>query len=106
MFAGESDQPETVVEKIKSICDGFTSDMIAIDDFRRVRNALYGDMIRGLDNAESLVNRFVAHRLMDGDIFSLINAINDLTIDDVINTGKRLLNSEGVAMSLIYPKER
>lgn len=106
LFAGESDQPETVVEKIKSICDGFTSDMITIDDFRRVRNALYGDMIRGLDNAESLVNRFVAHRLMDGDIFSLINAINNLTIDDVINTGKRLLNSERVAMSLIYPKER
>ena len=106
LFAGESDQPDVVCDEIKALCDHFSEDMISAEDFRRIRNALYGDMIRSLDNAESLVNRFVAHRLMDGDIFSLISKINELTVDDIVSVGKRLLCSDRVAMSVIRPKEK
>lgn len=105
LFAGESDEPEKVCDEIKKICNDFSDQMITLEDFRRIRNALYGDMIRSLDNAESVVNKFVAHRLMDGDIFTLIRAINEITLADIVSIGKRLLKADNIAMSVIRPKE-
>ncbi len=105
LFAGESDQPEKVLCEIKKICAEFSETMISEEDFRRIRNALYGDMIRSLDNAESLVNKFVSHRLMGGDVFSLIHAINDITVNDIVTVGKSLLSTDQIALSVIKSKE-
>jgi len=106
LFAGESDTPETVRDAIANICRTFSFDMISAEDFKRVRNALYGDMIRGLDNAESIVNRFVASRLLDGDIFTQLRAISAITLEDVTSLGRNVLNEDVLSMSVIYPKRK
>lgn len=106
MFAGESDTPETVRKSITDICDNFSADMISVKDFRRIRNAIYGDMIRSLDNAETIVNRFVANRLMQGDIFSQLRVISNIQVDDIIELGQKLLNSNVLAMSVIVPNRK
>ncbi len=106
LFAGESDHPQIVLDTIRDLCNSFDEKMISSDDFLRVRNALYGDMVRSMDNAESIVNNFVGQRLTDNDIFSSFRALNDITVEDVILVGKQLLNEEFLAMSVIYPKER
>ncbi len=105
LFAGESNQPKLVCDKIKQLCSDFDESTIKQEDFYRIRNAMYGDMIRSLDNAETLVNRFVAHRLMDGDIFSLLRAINDITLQDVVSVGNEVLRADKLAMSVITPKK-
>ncbi len=105
LFAGESDTPETVRDEIARICDTFDASTIKKEDFYRVRNAMYGDMIRSLDNAESVVNRFVAARLMDGDVFSLLRAVQEIKPEDVIAAGKELLRSDRIALSVIHPKK-
>lgn len=105
LFAGESDTPETVRDEIARICDTFDATVIKKEDFYRVRNAMYGDMIRSLDNAESVVNRFVAARLMDGDVFSLLRAVQEIKPEDVIAAGKELLRSDRIALSVIHPKK-
>ncbi len=106
LFAGESDTPEAVRDAIVDICHNFSADMILREDFRRVRNAIYGDMIRSLDNAESIVNRFVANRLMDGDIFAQLRAIADVEVDDIVALGQKILKSDSLAMSIIFPNRK
>lgn len=106
LFAGESDTPEAVRDEIAKICRDFDSDMITADEFRRVRNAIYGDMIRSLDNAESIVNRFVSNRLLDGDIFSQLRAMADIEIDDIVALGKKILDDQALAMSVILPNRK
>ena len=106
MFAGESDQPEIVRDDIVDICSNFSSDMISKEDFRRIRNALYGDLIRSLDNAESIVNRFVSNRLLSGDIFSQLRAITDIEVEDIVALGRQVLKSDALAMSVIFPNRK
>ena len=106
LFAGESDTPEYVRDAIVKICDEFDKNMISRNDFRRARNAIYGDMIRSLDNSETVVNRFVSNRLMGGDIFSQLRLISEISYEDVISVGQKILNRDALAMSVIYPNRK
>ena len=106
LFAGESDTPETVLQKIRQICKDFTPDMIDENKFRRARNSLYGGMIRSLDNAESVVNKFVACRLMNGDIFTQLRVLENITPEDVALTAAELLDESKISLSVIKPKRK
>lgn len=106
MIGGESDTPEIVRERIANVCKNFSADMISAERFRRARNAMYGDMIRALDNVESVVNKFVANRLMDGDIFTQLQVVNEITIEDVVDVGQKLLCADRMAMCVIHPKRK
>lgn len=106
LFAGESDAPETVVEKIRQICRDFSADMIDENKFRRARNFLYGAMIRSLDSAESVVNKFVACRLMEGDIFTQLRVLENITPQDIAETAQKLLDESKISLSVIKPKRK
>ncbi len=105
LFAGESDDAMTVKNTICEICNSFDKDMISEQDFLRVRNALYGDLIRSLDSSESIVNHFVSNQMHGGDVFSQLSEISNITLEDVIELGKMVLNADALAMSVILPKE-
>ncbi len=106
LFAGESDNPLLVKEAISDLCKHFSKDMISQKDFLRVRNAIYGDLIRVLDSAESIVNHFVSNHMYGGDIFSQLQTISDISVDDVVAVGESLLKSDSMAMSVILPKRK
>lgn len=106
LFAGESDSPQAVREAICDICKSFEEDSISEQDFRRIRNAIYGDLIRSLDNAESVVNRFVSNYLHGGDVFSQLRAVLDIELSDVVSLGQRMLDPNMLAMSVILPRRK
>ncbi len=106
LFAGESEQPESVRDAISELCKNFCKDMISVQDFLRVRNAIYGDLIRTLDGAESIVNHFVSNHMHGGDIFSQLRTISDITLDDIVAVGEKVLKTDEMAMSVILPKKK
>lgn len=106
LFSGESDTPEIVRDKIAEICDNFDASMISDAVFTRIRNAMYGDMMHSLDNAESIVNRFTAAQLNGCDVFESLRAVQSVTRQDVIATATEILDSTKMAMSVIEPKRK
>ena len=101
---GESDAPDKVFDKVEEIVSGFSESSIDEKTFLRLRNAYYGDMLRGLDGAGTLNNRFLQYRLLDGDVFSPLRALEEITTAEIIQTGRALLRKDRMALSVVNTK--
>ncbi len=105
LFVGESDEAQRVKDEIASVCKNFSLEDFSEESFRRIRNSIYGDMVRSLDSADSIVNRFVSARLLGGDVFSSLRAISQLDYIEVFKVGQKLLDPSLISLSHIKPKE-
>lgn len=107
LFSGESDNAHSVLKAVREICDHFDENAISEEMFVRVRNALYGDLIRMLDSANAIVNKFLNNWICGCDIFEELRALETVSLQEVNETAAKLLNRNRIALSLVNPqKER
>ena len=104
MFGGESRDPRRVrdalLEKIeKAKRDGFSE-----DDFLSAKNAMYGRMLRGLNDVENAATALLTSEMAGVELFATIELLASITLADV---EKRLasFDPERFALSVILPRE-
>lgn len=103
IFEGESQDPKSVAEAIKSEVERLKNDGIDKKLFNAVRSGMYGSAIRLFNNVESIAMQLVECAMSDCGLFDEIKFLKTVTLEDV---QKKLsqLDCDNTVLSVINPR--
>lgn len=102
MFSGESNNPEEVASAICMEIQRIKRDGVPADAFEQSKRSLYGENISALNSTASIANGIVNLSFRNRELFTYIDALADLTIDEV---SKKLdiLQEDRSVLSVVRP---
>ena len=103
LFQGQSKNPEKTAELIKSEIEALRNG-IDKELFEVIKKDTLGKCITDWDNPEDIVSNLVDCVFVDGNPFAELEALEKITIDDIISCFKNI-NLELSALSVINPLE-
>ena len=102
---GESNAPQKVREIINSyICETKKSG-IPEADINRCIKAYYGKLVSDYNSVENIVMNMVDSAFFDTDVFEEIEVLKSVTVEDVNERLKYILNTENSSISIVNKKE-
>ena len=103
--SGESDTPETVLERIKAYISEVIEKGIDKEVFERCRRVLYSDELRAYDSTEEIANRLLSFVFDDAEMFSYPELLQDITLTELEELLKDSFLNDYFAISIVYPLE-
>lgn len=101
LFAGESDQPEKVLDAIKEEISLLFKNGIDENRFLQVRNTVYGNIVAALDNVSSIVRDLTNSWFSCAEPFAHATVLKSITPDDIMARAQKLFKDPDIAMSVI-----
>lgn len=83
VFSGESSQPELVMQEIVAEIENAKAQGLDRSRFEPMKKALYGSMLRGMDNVEANASMLINSYFQGADPFIAYELLADMTFDDV-----------------------
>ena len=103
LFAGESNDPKKVAEKIVGEIRKFRETGFDETAFERTKKKLYGRMIMGMNDIEGLANNMAVSYFAGEDVFTDFEIFKTVTLDDVNDIFKKTLDENRSVLSVINP---
>lgn len=103
IVGGESRDPDAVAAAFRAEVERLRRDGIDPDDFVAARNAVYGQMIAGLDNIESCGDLLVAAHMDGLGVFDLLEAVASLTVEAVERRLATDFEERASSLSIVSP---
>lgn len=103
IVTGESDEPETVLEKFIEEIEKFKISGPDENVFRRFKNKTYGIMLETLDSPEDLAMTF-ASDFLDGYSFEEVYGVLARLTEDDLRAALGTLDTEKLSMAVVYPE--
>ena len=103
IFAGESKAPDRVAELICKEIKRMRQAGILKEDFEIAQKAVYGRNIADLNSAESIANSMIAMTFADRELFAYIDALAEVTLEEVTNCLQTYMQEEYAALSVVEP---
>ncbi len=103
--SGESEAPHKVMDRIMSKIEELKTVGFDRKMFEMLKKSKYGAMIRDFDNSEACVSLLMNSYLNGTDVFYFIDAVADISFDDVTETFRQLFDPEKAAISIIEPNK-
>ncbi len=105
-FAGDSDEPETVMEEILREAERISREGVDPSLFDRVRRASLGQRIRGLDSFDGVCYRLTGSYFDGSDYFLFPECYDTITPEDVRLFIAEHIVTEQAVLSLILPVQQ
>ena len=105
LFGGESHHPEQTAEIIKEEIRKLKAADIQQEDFVRAQKALYGRNVSALNGSENIANSMVSLYFADRELFSYLDTIAEIQLEDVQNALQTQMDETYAALSVIHPIE-
>ena len=102
-IAGEANDPEAVLAKIKEYIRTLKADGLSAADFERSKRVMYAEFVKEFDSTESIANNLLAFIFEGVDIFEYANIISSVTQADVSDLLARSFEDEYFTMSCVFP---
>lgn len=103
IFAGESKDPEAVAKEIREEADRLRREGIPQDAFERAKKAVYGRNVAALNSAEAIANAMISLTFAERELFSYIDALASIKLEDVQKRLEEQILSQYSALSVISP---
>lgn len=100
---GESDCPREVEAAAWRYIDRIQIDGIDNERFLEIRNGLYGALIMDTEQSYGMVNRMIGNNLNGTEAIYAIEALKDITADDLLKRAECLFSKERSCLSVIQP---
>ena len=82
VFSGESNDPQAVTEAIQREAERLAREGLPPEDFRRAKRSIYGENLAALNSTGSIANALVSMTFKGRELFSYIDALADLTLEE------------------------
>lgn len=102
-IAGEANDPESVLAKIKEHIQKLIENGIPLADFERSKRVIYAEFVKEFDSTENIANNLLAFIFEGADIFEYANIISSVTLDDVNYLLRERFRDEFFTMSCVFP---
>lgn len=103
LIGGESHDPDTVLDEVLKETQRLAKDGIPQEDFEAAKRTIYGRLAASYDSVENVANNIAGCRFMDMGPFDAIEAVANVTLDDVQQYLKKLFVKDRCALSVISP---
>jgi len=104
-FAGESDEPKLVKEKLMECIEVYRSKGIAQEEFTRIKNAYFGSFIRKFNSVETVGNMLCKGFLSDSDLTDFPEIYNSISLESLMQVLSEVFTPENCVLSVVNPIE-
>ena len=101
--AGEANDPQTVLKKIKQHIQKLISEGLSKADFERSKRVMYAEFVKEFDSTEAIANNILAFIFEGVDIFEYADIISSVTFEDVTKLLNTCFKDEFFTMSCVLP---
>ncbi len=105
LLGGESNQPETVYEKVKTKLDALKKTGIPAEELDRARKVLISGNIRMYNSVERMGNAFIRHILAGYQPLEFANEVKQVTDQMVMEQLLEHFNTGNAVLSVVRPVE-
>lgn len=102
-FAGESDDPDRVLEEIRSTVREARETGVDREAFERARRVLYAKTVKSFDSTRTVSEMLLDYVLSDYELFPYVELFGTLRPEDVEEVLRTSLCDESFALSVISP---
>lgn len=102
LFSGESKNPEKVVQKITEEIARLQEQGLSKEEFDRAKSSIYGSNVSLFNSTAEIANCLLSFHLKNRELFTYLDALADLTMDDVAQK-LSVLQPERSVLSVINP---
>ncbi|SFJ24462.1 EF-P 5-aminopentanol modification-associated protein YfmH [Thermoflavimicrobium dichotomicum] len=103
MIGGDTPDPDRLLSRIQTELPKLIEKGISAEDFERIRKKRIGSALRSLNYPEWIANQFTGYRFNGIDLFQMIPALEQLTVDEVNQRMREHMNWDRFAISLVKP---
>lgn len=103
LFSGESNDPKRAAKMIVEEIERYAREGISPEDFERARRCVYGSNISAFNSVESIATTLMMFSFKNFELFRYIDAVAELTLEDVLACMKQILNPDRRVLSVICP---
>lgn len=104
--SGEADDPENVLERIKTYIRELAEKGIAAADFERSRRVLYSEYVKDFDSTEEIAYNMIDFIFDGSDLLSFGDKLMNVTLDEANALLKTAFSNEYFSLSVIRPKRK
>lgn len=101
IFSGESNNPEKTADYIRSAVRKLHETGLSQTDFEWAKRDVYGRNISVLNKNSDTANVMMTYAFNDCELFKSIEAVADLTLDDVNRFLENRLDADNTALSIV-----
>ncbi len=105
IFSSESRKPKKAAETIKAYINSYKQNGLDKDDFELSKKALYGKNISILNSVSTIANTLVDEYFAGRDIYKYLDAIANVTFEDVSNCLSRMFDMDKCVLSVVKGQE-
>ncbi|MFT9077033.1 EF-P 5-aminopentanol modification-associated protein YfmH [Ethanoligenens sp.] len=105
LLGGESRDPDAVAEAVYAEIDRLKRDGIDKEAFVRAKKYTYGRLVSHYDHVDGVANAMAGLRFLGMGPFDMVEAVAQVTEEDVKNRLETVLRQENAALSVILPVE-
>jgi predicted Zn-dependent peptidase len=105
IFSGESKDPHRVLEELLKEINLIRNSGVPQHLFLSSKKSLYGRVVRGFNDVETVANGLVSSYFAGVDIYDNIKAIEDIQRKDLENLLQSTLQEDRICLSVIEPLE-
>ena len=102
-IAGESEQPDAVLERIQSYLEKVKREGLSEEDFERCRRIEYAEYIKSFDSTEEIANTLLSFVFEEAELFSYADVILGMRFEDVTALLHEFFAPECFTLSVIIP---
>ena len=102
-IAGESDDPDRVLEEVRKTVAEAREDGIDPDMFERARRVLYAKTVKSFDSTRTVSEMLLDYVLSDYELFEYVELFQHVTAEDVTELLQNAFFEESFALSVISP---
>ena len=106
IFGGESRAPKQAAEMIKEYIEKVRKEGLDPEDFEIAKRSAYGDNVSSLNNVSSIANNIMSYHFNGNELFSYLDAIGSVTLEDVSRRLGEILNVENCTLSVVKNAEQ
>lgn len=101
IIGGESDDPDAVRTSVVNEVDRIVREGIDEQIFNRIKKALYGSLVRQLNNVSAFANVMINAHMAGGRPYDFIDTVSDLTSAEVLEFIRTELRPDRLVLSII-----
>ena len=104
LLSGETDDPEEIYNRVLSTIRQAKQTPPAIEDFLRIKKALYAEFIRDFDSTEEIANNLLSLHFSGVDLLDTGDLINSITYQETVDAINDLFCEDFFSMATILPE--
>ncbi len=105
----ENEKIDIVVAAILEECKKIREELVPIDEFRRTKDHLVGNLILGLETSDELANYYGGQEILTKEVMTpeeIIKKIREVTPEDVRNVARAIMSDPKLNFAVIGPYKK